>query len=371
MKDAAVCTSLPGDSTEPSAGRDVTLTSGTLADGTLTGKTSGTGALVARGGEACPAEGALAPKPVANGSTRGPAAPPARSEAASGVGEPPPELASSPNGQPRNVLLRQGAPSAAELAVDWSSAVLQASLRVVARPLLSGAWQATVRVAGVEKLAAGAWSEVCRHHDAKCDYLELEQPLEDGWKLVRQMLLARRDRFLLLADSAVGPPDARVPIEYQLHWPLAEGVACAWAEESWEGWLVRGKQRQASVLPLELPEWRAAWEDAALASTDGRLHLRQTARGRALCAPLWFDLDRKRLRRALTWRRLTVGENLAVVPRDEAVGYRVQVGREQWLIYNSLAPVGNRSVLGLNTCAALVCGRFLPSGKIEEIVVIE
>lgn len=272
---------------------------------------------------------------------------------------------------PRPIVLRLGAPGAAALSVDASSPVLEASLDVAAGRLLSGPWQAHVRVAGVVKLAAGPWSEVCRHRDAKGDYLELEQPLEDGWRLVRQMLVALRDQFLLVADSVVGPPSVRTAIDYELRWPLAPGVACTWARESWEGWLVRGRQRQAGLLPLALPEWRAAWEDGALETAEGMLRLHQAAHGSALYAPLWFDLARGRLRRALTWRRLTVGENLSVVPRDEAVGYRVQVGRQQWLVYHSLVPVGNRSVLGLNTCAAFVCGRFLPSGKIEEIVVIE
>lgn len=332
-------------------------------------------ALPALVSELRPAEGAFAEEPVA----RGPGARVTASEHAEGraakEADDPPSPASRPNGQPggkpQQVVLRQGKAGAAELSVDWSSSTLQATLRVAAGLLCSGAWQAIVRVAGTVKAPAGPWNEVCRHHDARSDYLELEQPLDDGWRLVRQMLLARQDQFLLMADSVLGPPAAREAIDYQLQWPLAAGGACTWAKESWEGWLVRGGQRQASLLPLALPEWRAAWEDGALASEEGMLQLHQSARGRALYAPLWWDLSRGRLRRALTWRRLTVGENLSVVPRDEAVGYRVQIGREQWLIYHSLAPVGNRSVLGLNTCAAFVCGRFLPSGKVEEIVVIE
>ena len=321
--------------------------------------------------EAHPAEGAVAARPAPCLPGTDPAATAEAHGAPPGAGEALPRPASGHSGQPRQFVLRQGALGAAELEVDFSSPVLSAALRVAAGPLLSGPWQALVRLAGAAQAAAGPWNEVCRHRDAKCEYVELEQPLEGDWRLTRQMLLARRDQFLLLADAVVGPPSVRTAIEYELRWPLASGVACAWAKESWEGWIVRGRQRQASVLPLGLPEWRAAWEDGALEAAEGTLRLRQAAHGSALYAPLWLDLARGRLRRALTWRRLTVGENLAVVPPEEAVGYRVQVGREQWLIYHSLAPVGNRSVLGLNTCAAFVCGRFLPSGKIEEIVVIE
>lgn len=344
MKDVAVCECFPRDGLGPAKG----------------------------GEEACTArEEAASRVRAANPAEACPTAAPAACERGAEADPKQPQPASDSLGPPQPAELRMGGPSGAALSVDFSVPVPQASLHVAGRPLLSGPWQALVRIDGMVKPAAGPWSEVCRHRSAQCDYLELAQPLEDGWRLTRQMLLAERDQFLLVADGVLGPPSARATIEYQLRWPLAPGVSCAWARENWEGWLVDGRQRQASILPLELPEWRAAWEDAALETADGALRLAQRVRGGALYAPLWLDLARGRLRQALTWRRLTVGENLSVVSRDEAVGYRVQVGRQQWLIYHSLAPVGNRSVLGLNTCAAFVCGRFLPEGKIEEIVVIQ
>src|SRR5262249_27676705 len=81
--------------------------------------------------------------------------------------------------------------------------------------------------------------------------------------------------------------------------------------------------------------------------------------------------DPRRQRRPLTWRRLTVAENLGIVPRDVATAYRIQVGHEQWLVYRSLAKTGNRSVLGHNTLASFACSRILASGETDEILAIE
>ena len=84
-----------------------------------------------------------------------------------------------------------------------------------------------------------------------------------------------------------------------------------------------------------------------------------------------FDLDRKRAKKVRTWRQLTVGEGMEVVPPDVAVGYRAQSGDDQWLIYRSLAPAGNRTLLGQNISAEFCAGRFLTTGKFKEWVEIE
>jgi hypothetical protein len=125
------------------------------------------------------------------------------------------------------------------------------------------------------------------------------------------------------------------------------------------------------VAPLALGEWRAEFAAGNLAMDHQRLRLEAAANGRRLYSPLWIDLDARRCSRPLTWRRLTVGEYLAVVPRDAAVGYRVQSGKEQWLIYRSLTDFGNRSVLGHNTAYSFVCGRIKKDGNLDAIVEIE
>ena len=185
------------------------------------------------------------------------------------------------------------------------------------------------------------------------------------------MLLAREDRFLFLADALLGPDPPAVELHYSHSLPIVARTKFAHARDTREGWLEAGSRRRATVVPPGLAEWRSEFCHAEMSKADDRLTLKQAALGRNLYAPLWIDLDPRRLKRPLTWRRLTVAENLAIVPRDIAAAYRIQAGRQQWLIYRSLAPIGNRSVLGHNTIHSFVCARILSSGDTEAIVEIE
>jgi hypothetical protein len=269
-------------------------------------------------------------------------------------------------------LLRRGKrPPHDELLVDFSGREVRLHMTAAGEAIVRGEWSWRATAGGETLAPAGKWEEVCWHRDRGADYLEIELPLSGGWRLERQMLLARQDRFLFLADALLGPAAAAVELHYEHVLPLAERAAFLPAQETREGWLSGERARRATVLPLALAEWRAEYCHAELAALDGQLRLAQAAAGRNLYAPLWIDLDPARLRRPATWRRLTVGENLAIVPRDVAVGYRIQVGDEQWLIYQSLDRIGNRSVLGVNTVSSFACLRFFTSGKTEEIVAME
>ena len=125
------------------------------------------------------------------------------------------------------------------------------------------------------------------------------------------------------------------------------------------------------MLPLALPEWREQAGVGALIATPQGLELHQAADGQRLMAPLFVDLDPRRMRRRLTWRQLTVAESLSIQPADVAGGYRVAVGSQQWLIYRSLGPRGNRTVLGHNLSTESLVARFDSSGEVEPIIEIE
>ena len=135
--------------------------------------------------------------------------------------------------------------------------------------------------------------------------------------------------------------------------------------------MIVGHHARAAVLPLALMEWRSDPRSGTLAEESGCLTLTQQAHGRALCCPLFIDLDRKRATKEHTWRQLTVAESLEVIPRDVAVGFRAQSGRDQWIFYRSLGPAGNRTVLGQNIAGEFSAGPFLPTGKYKEWVEIE
>jgi hypothetical protein len=99
--------------------------------------------------------------------------------------------------------------------------------------------------------------------------------------------------------------------------------------------------------------------------------LTQELTGRALTCSLMFDLKPTRAKKQRTWRQLTVGDWMEVVPRDVAVGFRSQCGRGQWLFYRSLGPAGNRTVLGQNIAGEFYAGRFHADGTFDDWIEIE
>jgi hypothetical protein len=250
----------------------------------------------------------------------------------------------------------------------WPEGTVRVELACGKDVLFSGTWDLEVRADGDLLAPRGNWDEVCWVSDDDIDYLELEIDLDGGLSVQRHMALAREDRILLVADSILGGEPRE--LEYRGRLPLAEGIAWVPAEETREGFLV-GTKRQASVLPLALPEWRIEPGSGELEATGAGLELRRKTAGRSLFAPLLLDLDPLRVKRPLTWRRLTVGENMEILPDDVAVGYRVMAGQEQWLLYRSLAEPGNRTLLGHNLISSMLVGRFDEDGEVETLVEIE
>jgi hypothetical protein len=175
---------------------------------------------------------------------------------------------------------------------------------------------------------------------------------------------------LYLADIVVAADRLPRKLRHSIRLPL--GGAAEWVpEEETRDGVIFGRKLRAAVLPLALSEWRADPRGGSLEKENGQLTLTQEARGRALCCPLFFDLDRKRSKLECTWRQLTVGESMEIVPRDAAVGFRAQSGCEQWLIYRSLGPAANRTVLGQNIAGEFSAGRFRYTGKYKEWIEIE
>jgi len=271
------------------------------------------------------------------------------------------------------VLRPQWARTGERLTVVYPGQSLQLELACAKDVIFSGDWDLEVRVDGKRAAPSSDWDEVCWISDEDVDYLELEIDLGDRVRLQRQMLLAREDGFLLLADAVLGQEvSGATPgrIEYRGRLPLCPGVSFRGADETREGFLA-GSKRRAAVLPLALPEWRSERGVGELTYADPGLELRQTSEGRCLYAPLFFDLDRRRQTRRLTWRQLTVAQSLEVQPADVAVGYRVAIGDDQWLIYRSLAEKANRTLLGHNLSTEMLVAQFDESGEVEPLIEIE
>ncbi len=234
--------------------------------------------------------------------------------------------------------------------------------------LCAGEWLGAVRRDGEPSPAASAWQETCRVSNVNVDYLEMHLALAGGLRIERHLALARKDRFLLLADAVLGNRVGN--LEYCGVLPLGPAVRFRPARQGCEGRLA-DRTAYARLLPLALPEWRSAAAAGQLTSSDSSVQLCQAARGWRLLAPLFVDLDRRRLGRRLTWRQLTVAQALAAQPADVAVGYRVAIGSQQWLIYRSLAARANRTLLGHNLATETLVARVDRKGTVTSIIEIE
>ena len=162
------------------------------------------------------------------------------------------------------------------LTVAYSEGSSRLELEVAGRIIWSGAWQFELECQGKAITIESPWEEVCWVSDDDADYVEIEARLTDGFRLQRQIMLARKDRLLFLGDAVLGPTadhagHARQDhsanrLTYTARLPLAEGIRLEPAAETREAWLVGPKVRLA-VLPLALAEWRV---DPASGRTFGR-----------------------------------------------------------------------------------------------------
>jgi hypothetical protein len=231
----------------------------------------------------------------------------------------------------------------------------------------SGQWTVDVRCDGKSLEQRSDWDHVCWVSDDDTDYLELEARFTGGVRVQRQMLLAREDRLLYLADAVLGQTEGS--LEYRGVLPLIDTVKSSPAEETRE--IVLTVSRSMRVMPLALPEWRRDPRGGALERTSAGLELSQQAVSRRLYAPLLIDLDPRGLRQPLTWRQLTIAEDRHLVPAEVAVGYRAQLGRRQWLIYRALGERANRTLLGSNLVSEFMFARFSADGEAQPLLEIE
>jgi hypothetical protein len=265
---------------------------------------------------------------------------------------------------------------AVRLLLDFSEKRHHLEIAVGDRLVVSGEWGWSVEADGVPLIPTGPWTVCCFESDAKASFLEVVAPLPGGLQAERQIVLLPRDRVLVLTDSitdagaclpASGRPDR---IAYRSHLPLAEGGASREAETR-EVRLRVDEGRSWRVLPLALPEWRAAGAAGACDDDGDVLRLRGEGEGGRYSFPMWFDLDPDRAELPLTWRPLSVADQRQNLKRHEAVGFRVQVGPEQWLLYRALDTPRNRTLLGCNVACEFLLGRLRRSGEVSRTLEIE
>lgn len=260
--------------------------------------------------------------------------------------------------------------TANQVSIAYDRLPLRCELNAGKQAVFSSPWEFEIEADGrrLEVAPDEEWEQVCWESDNDCDYLEVEIDLEGGLKLQRSFLLAHEDQFLIMADTLLGTfakqldycgrlrlaPDLQVRTDKK-HSELAVGL----------------DEPTFRILPLGISEWQSDRRRGTLQCNDGVLELRQSLSGSSMLAPLFLDLSRRRRKTPLTWRQLSVGEERQVVSSDVAVGYRVEIGKSQWVYYRSLAPRGNRTVLGQNLNSEIMVGRFHRDGSVTELLEVE
>jgi hypothetical protein len=259
-------------------------------------------------------------------------------------------------------------PDANSLSVMHQGPLPRLELATRGQVMLSGEWQVELRTGGVEVPIAGPWTCSCWYSEEEGDYLELQAQPTPEIRIERQLLLSRTDDLLLVADAVIGSGDVR--FDYASRLPLVPELDVLPFSGTREC-RVTGPAGQARLFPLGLPCDRVTGSAGQFVGSNGQLELRQSGIG-GLYAPIVIDWNPSRRRSPAFWRALTVAQNGTAVLARSASGCRLQIGKEQWLIYRSLSPILEpRTILGQHTMYETMIGRFERSGELEPIVLVE
>ena len=260
------------------------------------------------------------------------------------------------------------------VSLEYRDATPRLEIAAGDRLLMEGLWHWHVSLNGQLLDAEGPWSVSCFESDRKASFLEIIAPLAEGLQIERQVVIVPKDRIVLLADAITVRPGGtyaeRGALTYEGTTPLAMSLATETAAETREI-IAYDTGMRFMAMPLALPEWSSAAALGACDLTPQGIRLRQQATGSRLYAPLWLDCDSSRIGSPLTWRQLTVADTRMNLARHEAVGFRVQAGHKQWLLYRALDKPRNRTLLGCNLSCEFLLGRIGGRGNVSRTLEIQ
>jgi hypothetical protein len=266
------------------------------------------------------------------------------------------------------VMQRDWESHGSRIAVDYSvDPLLVEIVGMKGESLVAGPWSCTISCDGRELPITSSWQEVCWFSEDDVDYLELEAHCDEHCKIQRQILFIRETGIVLLADALLGARKAQWRIQSTL--PLAGDYQVEHADKTRECWLTSEGKRHALLVPLASGEWRRQPSAHQVNVEDGWICIQHQSESQNLYAPLALAIRREHLNVPLTWRSLTVAENLQLVSPDVAVGYRLQLDRAQWLFYRSLGTSVPRSFLGCHTAADFcACAFDYKTGNTDSLI---
>ncbi|MFM9961072.1 MAG: hypothetical protein ACKV2Q_07585 [Planctomycetaceae bacterium] len=246
---------------------------------------------------------------------------------------------------------------------------VQLQLSLLGVPVVDGEWGLQVRLDGQPVQWTESWSCSCWSSDTDMDYIELQLELPGGPMLCRQVMLSRKDQFLVLADSVSKAGRRRIDLESTL--PLSHSVR-AKSDLATREVRLSSTDLKARCFPLALPDDRLHSTVGQFDAAPGALRLAQASSSESLYAPVVFDWSPERASLDAEWRTLTVTEEGRKLAAWEAAGYRLRLGKLHLVVYRSLQVSEDfRSVLGLYTDKESVIARFDDRGYVLPIVSVD
>jgi hypothetical protein len=238
------------------------------------------------------------------------------------------------------------------------------------RMLIAGTWQWQLSLNGTPLVAEGPWQVTHYEEDDQAILIVITAAISGGLRLERHLLMAHADRVVLLADAVVDPTSNATggELSYRGCLPIPEGIDRFFPEETRELTLGDPKPR-AMVLPLAMCEWNTSRDTGAFHwNHDGQhVELEHHSPVRRLFAPLWIDLQPRRFLKQITWRQLTVADTRIILRPEQAAGFRIQSGQQQWLLYRALDEPRNRTVLGCNVSSFFRVGTIGDDGLVSQM----
>jgi len=241
-------------------------------------------------------------------------------------------------------------------------------LACLGHSLISGNWELQIQLQGRTVQGDGDWSCVCWNSDGDMDYLELQATYGDSVRVDRQIMLSRKQHFLILADSVRGPSGKR--LKYTSRLPLVPGTECSSDTDTRECQL-RTAGARVRVFPLGLPQDRLYSVSGGLTANAGVLKLSQTGQ-HGLYAPLVLNWNPDQRSARTAWRPLTTTQNRQILGPADSAAYRLQLDMQQWLLYRRIqASQQLQTVLGLHTGHETVIGDISRRGQIKPLLLVE
>jgi len=220
-------------------------------------------------------------------------------------------------------------------------------------PWLSGAWPAGPLAGAAQPTSwtTGAYADC------------LEWSFRSGrTRITRTAVLLRYRKMALIAQQEDGPASEGLRLA------IAEKTTATPVEGQRALALTRGRAK-ARLVPLGLPALPYETDKGSIKAEGTEVVVNQRDEGRRRWLPMLVSWGKP----PVQWRVCTVTEKSEKCRADVAFGARVSwgLGDDGLLIYRSLGPSALRVVLGHQTRARFLIGRFTPEGNVVPLVTLE